>query len=206
MVLVFYAQLECTVGPVADEDTRQCKVLLTDITRRKLAEEQITSFSKIPTENPSPVLRIRKDGIIIYANDSSKHLLKEWSSRVGEGIPEDLKQAFTSSHGTQTANEIEITSDCRTFSFLVVPVPGTNYVNMYGMDITERKLAEKGTQEALKKVREFQQNLEAIFENIKDGIILLDSEQRIVEFNDSARRICGLPDINTAKGKKFENS
>ncbi|GJQ60832.1 MAG: PAS domain S-box protein [Candidatus Scalindua sp. AMX11] len=201
---VFHAHLKYTGVLLAGEDTRQCKVLLIDITRRKLVEERVSSLSKIPSENPSPVLRIRKDGIIIYANDSSRHLLKDWSLRVGEGMPEGIMKVIISSCETQTDKEIEIESDCRTFSFVIAPVMGTNYVNLYGMDITERKLAEKRTQMALKDVRRFKQNFEAIFKSIKDGIILLDSEQRIVEFNDSARRICGLPDISIARGKKFE--
>ena len=50
----------------------------------------------------------------------------------------------------------------------------------------------------------FKENLEAIFKSIRDAIILLDRELKIVEFNESARRICGLPDINKARGTKFD--
>jgi PAS domain S-box-containing protein len=64
-------------------------------------------------------------------------------------------------------------------------------------DITEQKKMES-------ELWEFKENLEAIFKSIRDGIILLDRELKIVEFNKSARRICGLPDINKARGKKFE--
>ena len=62
--------------------------------KHKQAEEQITSLSKFPSENPNPVLRVRKDGTIIYANDSSQLLLKDWSIRVGEEIPDNLKTTF----------------------------------------------------------------------------------------------------------------
>ncbi|MDR4497517.1 MAG: sigma 54-interacting transcriptional regulator [Candidatus Scalindua sp.] len=201
---VFHAQLECAEVHVADDISRQWRAVLTDITERKLAEEEVTSVSKFPSENPSPVFRIRNDGIIIYANDSSRHLLKDWSIRVGERIPDNLKQTFNSSYESQITKETEITSNFRVFSLLITPITGTNYVNVYGKDITERKLAENKIKRTLKEVQEFKENLEAIFKNIKDGIILLDSEQRVVELNNSARRICGLPDINKARGEKFE--
>lgn len=201
---VFQAQLEYTLVPVTGEEPRQCKTILTDITKRKLAEEQVASLAKFPSENPNPVLRIRKDGIIIYANDNSQPLLKDWNVRVGGEIPDALKQTFKSSYKTQIAKEIEITSDRRVFSFLIASITGTNYANIYGMDVTERKRAENNTKEALKEVRRLQQNFEAIFKSLKDGVILLDSEQRVIEFNDSARRICGFPDITFARGKKFE--
>jgi PAS domain S-box-containing protein len=172
--------------------------------KHKQAEEQITSLSKFPSENPSPVFRIRKDGTIIYANDSSQTLLKDWNIRVGEGIPDNLKQIFKSSYESQITKEIEVTSDCRDFSLLMTPITGKDYANVYGRDITERKLAKNKTQAALEENQKFKENLEAIFKTIRDGIILVDRELRIVEFNKSARRICGLPDINKARGKKFE--
>lgn len=201
--IVFHAQLECAVVHGAGEGSRQCRILLTDITERKLAEEQVVSISKFPSENPNPVLRIRKDKIVIYANASSQLLLKDLSFRVGEGIPDSLKQAFESSYETQITKEIEITSDCRVFSFLITPISGTDYANVYGRDITARKLAEDKAKAAHKEVRKFKENLEAIFKSIRDGIVMVDRELKIVEFNESARRICGLPHINEARGKKF---
>ena len=70
-------------------------------------------------------------------------------------------------------------------------------------DITKLMRSDNRTKTALTESLISKKNLQAIFKSIQDGIILLDSEQRIIEFNDSARRICGLPDINTARRKKF---
>ncbi|TWU29112.1 Nitrogen fixation protein VnfA [Candidatus Brocadiaceae bacterium S225] len=71
-------------------------------------------------------------------------------------------------------------------------------------DITERKFAESKVDAAHEEIKKYKENLEAIFKSIRDGIILVDRELKIVEFNESARRICGFPDINNARGKKFE--
>ncbi|MDR4504250.1 MAG: sigma 54-interacting transcriptional regulator [Candidatus Scalindua sp.] len=71
-------------------------------------------------------------------------------------------------------------------------------------DITRQKQAEDKIKAAFLESLNHKQNLDAIFKSMRDGIILLDSEQRIAEFNDSARRICGLPDIKKARGRRFE--
>src|SRR5664280_3129299 len=39
-----------------------------DITERKRAEQEIFSLAKFPSENPAPVLRLSRDGIVLYAN------------------------------------------------------------------------------------------------------------------------------------------
>ena len=87
---------------------------------------------------------------------------------------------------------------------MIAPVTGTHYSNVYGRDITKQKRVENEIKTALKDVQKFKGNLEAIFRTIRDGIILVDRELRIVEFNQSARRICGLPGIKKARGKKFD--
>ena len=55
-----------------------------DITERKKAEEQISALSKFPSENPSPVLRIAKDGEILYSNTAGLELLAHWGVKIGK--------------------------------------------------------------------------------------------------------------------------
>ncbi|MBF8295895.1 MAG: protein of unknown function, putative Sensor histidine kinase, partial [Bacteroidetes bacterium] len=45
-----------------------------DITERKLAEEEIKSLAKFPSENPNPVLRVDPSGVVLYANEASQSL------------------------------------------------------------------------------------------------------------------------------------
>lgn len=47
----------------------------------------------------------------------------------------------------------------------------------------------------------FQSNLEAIFRSVKDAIITVDKELRIIEFNKAAEDICGFS--KDIKGKKY---
>jgi hypothetical protein len=41
-------------------------------------------LAKFPSENPYPVLRIHKDGTVLYANKASEELLKARGSGVGQ--------------------------------------------------------------------------------------------------------------------------
>lgn len=51
----------------------------------------------------------------------------------------------------------------------------------------------------------YKSNLEAIFKSVKDGIITVDKELRILELNKAAEDICGLPNSKEAKGNNFES-
>jgi PAS domain S-box-containing protein len=51
------------------------------------AEENIHNLAKFPSENPNPVLRIAKEGEVLYANAAGSELLKTWKCTVGEQAP-----------------------------------------------------------------------------------------------------------------------
>ncbi len=51
----------------------------------------------------------------------------------------------------------------------------------------------------------YKENLEAIFSSIKDAIITVDRELKILEYNKSAEDICGLPGNSEAKGEKYDS-
>lgn len=51
----------------------------------------------------------------------------------------------------------------------------------------------------------YRSNLEAIFRSVKDGIITVDKELRVLELNKAIEDICGFPGTKDAKGKKYES-
>ncbi len=153
-----------------------------DITRRKKAEEEIENLAKFPSENPDPILRISKDGIILYTNDSSLSLLDEWGTFVNQNAPDYLKQSVTEIFNTGLTKNIEIEHQGRILSFIVVPVHGTDYVNFYGRDITQSKKAEEALRTSEEKYR-------AIVENATDQIFTLDRQCRFLAINKTAAEI-----------------
>ncbi len=118
-----------------------------DITERKRVEDKIRWLSKFPGENPNPVLRITKDGAILYANRASLPLLNMCGCQVGELLSENWREFILDAHSSGSSKATEVECEGRTLSLTVSPIKDTDCVNLYGLDITERKQAEQELQE-----------------------------------------------------------
>ena len=130
--------------PLLAEDGTLEKVVVNfiDITERKRAVEEIINLSKFPSENPSPVIRVRDDGMALYANDAAKNIMEVWGICVGEVVPKDwfdwLYSEFESNKPVVKERLIAGSS----YSFEISPLPELGYVNLYGRNITEQRRVE----------------------------------------------------------------
>jgi len=118
-----------------------------NITERKLAEKQIRDLAKFPEENIHPVYRISKDGVLLYSNPASRKFLPEYFPEIGNNISEQKFRKIQDTYNSGHRQTEEIEFNDRLFSFEQVPVVESEYVNLYGIDITERKQAEALLQE-----------------------------------------------------------
>jgi PAS domain S-box-containing protein len=109
---------------------------------RKQNEETIASLAKFPSENPNPILRLSRDGIIIYANSASRALLNDWDCQVGERAPLFWQQQIAEVLVQQANTTLEISCGKIDYSVTIAHLPKTSYVNFYVSDITLRKQAE----------------------------------------------------------------
>jgi PAS domain S-box-containing protein len=105
--------------------------------------EAIQHLSVLPEQNPNPVVRIARDGTILYANPVSGPLLAYWGLALGQSLPEDWARALAAV--TDAGKPVEQETECagRVFSCLLTPIAGEQYVNIYGTDITDRKRHEE---------------------------------------------------------------
>ena len=113
------------------------------ITERKRAEREIASLAKFPSENPGPVLRLSREGTLLYANPASGALLDMWGSSIGEPAStlwRDLAAQVLASGENQV---VDLECDGKVYSMFVTPVSEHGYVNVYGRDVTERRQAEQ---------------------------------------------------------------
>ncbi len=110
------------------------------------AQEQIEGLAKFPSENPNPVMRITKDGVLLYANDASSTLLAEWGCKIGQLVPDNWQKMVMEAFGSGGEKRIDTEYLDRTYSFVIAPVTEAGYANLYGRDITEIK----NTQEVLR--------------------------------------------------------
>ena len=130
---------------------------LQDISDAKKAEENIINISKFPDEDPFPVLRIDKDGKVIYSNLSSSALLEFWDTAENHDIPEKWRRRIIRvlEKGKREAFEEEYGN---THMLLTLAPADKDYVNIYGADITKQ---EKDRAE-LNEVRNLLDELQAV--------------------------------------------
>ena len=114
-------------------------MVVKDITERKQAEQQIESLARFPGENPNPVLRLRPDGVILYANAASQSLLQEWGCAVGEVAPLVWRTAVAAAFAERSSQQIDVEAVGGVWSFFMTPIVEAGYINLYGRDITERQ-------------------------------------------------------------------
>jgi len=164
-----------------------------DITESKIALEKIINMSKFPSENPNPVLRIDTNGKILYANEAAFRLLKYQNREkkdIDKILPSNIhflvKKAIDSGH-LISDQEVQIGPDL--FSFVLAPVVSMKYVNVYGSNISKRKLMENILLDNISRFKE-------LFNNMKSGVAVYSAIENGNNFV--------LKDLNKA-GEKIEN-
>lgn len=149
-----------------------------EITDQKRAVEQIEMAARFPSENPSPILRIASDGMILYSNGPGSCLLKEWGREVGEKAPPDwckrVAQALDS--GRNIVRQVKCGK--RIVSVEAVPVSKGGYVNLYGRDITKERRAGQALRRAHAELEmKVQKRTEELAQTV--GILREEVEQRM---------------------------
>lgn len=158
--------------------------LLGGIIDHKKAEEEIKNLAKFPDENPNPVLRVARDSSVIYCNRTGLPLLDLWGSALGQPLPDFWRQTINDVLSSSSNKTIEVVLRDRIFSFVVAPVVGRGYINLYGLDITERRKAEE-------EVTRVADDLSRIIKTVNAPIIGVDVKGLVNEWNQKAADITG---------------
>ncbi|MBN1437209.1 MAG: PAS domain S-box protein [Sedimentisphaerales bacterium] len=103
------------------------------------AKKKVKMLSRFPSENPDPVLRIAKDGDILYSNEAGKILLSSWDSAIGGLVPEKWLDLITEAFASGKHIEEEEEAAGKVFSIVIAAVEDSGYANLYARDITETK-------------------------------------------------------------------
>ncbi len=113
------------------------------IEERRPAEDEIRILSRFSFENPNPVLRLARDGIILFANAAGHAVFGQLNCQVGTMVPPFLGQFVTDVLRTGEPDETQVEVAGRTFSFVITPIKGADYVYLYGHDISRLKATER---------------------------------------------------------------
>lgn len=152
-----------------------------DITKRKLSEEKIRILARFPSESPDPVLRVSEAGIILYHNKASRGLMQHWKVETFSPLPDNLVGIVRKALSDNKRIDIDQHIGERIYSLRFSPVPRENYVNIYGLDITERK-----------KTEEENAILARFPSENPDPVIRLDRDSRVLYFNEPGRILTNL--------------
>jgi PAS domain S-box-containing protein len=145
---------------------------LVNITEKKQMEE-MRSLAGFPSENPNPVLRLDRHGIVLTANEAGKVLLQDLSSGIGQVAPKSWRDLATDAFSSGQSRNIDGEFGGKSYTFFVKPIMEADYVNLYGRDITERRRAEQA-------LRGSEERYRKLFEEAMDGIALADADTGIL--------------------------
>ena len=98
--------------------------LASDISLRKETEEKVKYLAKFPSENPNPVLRMAKDGEILYSNKAGEQLLSKWKTGIGKTAPEKWRNLIAKAYDSRK-NQEEEEVNTKTFSPFILLIPRT---------------------------------------------------------------------------------
>jgi class 3 adenylate cyclase len=108
----------------------------------------VKAVDRFPNLNPNPVLRISRDGRIQYANPASVPIQQALGVTVDDVLPADvLDRVMAAAGGGGGTEVIEVVAGDRTFELLVAAVYEFESINLYGTDVTARRLVERAHRE-----------------------------------------------------------
>ena len=145
---------------------------LLDVTAAYCAQAEIASVARFPSENPHPVLRINEDGILLYANAGSAPIRSDWGIEVGERVPLRWRTRVREAVRSPQNSSAEIHASGRIFSLTVAPT-ADGYANLYGLDITDLRHAQRSLHEYAGRLR--------ALHHIDQAILAAESMEAIAE-------------------------
>ena len=100
-------------------------------------------LASVPSENPNPVLKVKADGQVLYANAAARAVKGLLKGTKASTLGRELASACAESSDVCEFRDVEFASGNRVFDFEIVPIAGEKCVYLYGHDITERRHAQE---------------------------------------------------------------
>jgi class 3 adenylate cyclase len=126
--------------PVAIPEHGFTNVYGTDVTAEK-------AMNKYPDQNPNPVLRVSRDGVLEYANPASQLVRRGLGIAIGERLPADLLERIRAMAAAPEPEALEVEADDRIYTVLVVSLFEYGSINLYGTDVTAARQVERALRE-----------------------------------------------------------
>jgi PAS domain S-box-containing protein len=179
-----------TVTPILNEEGEVERLLFidADITQTKNTEAALESMAKFAQESTKPLIRLKRDGTILFANDAGKRILRIWETgHKGKISRKNILVALEKCFRNQTDEQLNLEFENRIFNFTFSHIKGTDYAHIHGEDITEIKHAERASRDRFNEIEQYNLNItDSINYARKIQQAILPDEDNIRKyFNDS---------------------
>jgi PAS domain S-box-containing protein len=171
--------------------------------KRKIKE--LGRLASFPVLNPNPIIEVESSGKIIFVNNAAKEILRKLhlARRSDVFLPGDIKQILKNKNNKKREKLYrEITIGDRVFGEWIYFAPEFHTARIYAHDITDRKAADTGLQQAETLLRKEHDFISAILSTAGALVIVLDLRGRIVNFNNACEQLTGYS-FKEVKGKCF---
>jgi len=148
--------------------------------------QQPGDLSRLLEENPNPILRVDREGIVLFANPACSLVMDPARCQPGQLLPEHYRQVVTEVLGTGSPRMIEVEGEGGVFTLHFVPIADAGYVNIYGSNITELKKIEEA-------LREAQKDLNRAQAVARTGSWRMDVQNNVLLWSEETHRIFGIP-------------
>ena len=141
-------------------------------------EDELRSLAHFPDENPGPVMRVSKDGTILYGNKAAASILACWESGCGGAMPGPLHRIVLEVLDSGMSKETELECGERVFSLVFAPIVERGYVTLYGLDVTDRRRLEN---EVLRSRDELEVRVRERTRELLESTHRLSESQRVIQ-------------------------
>ncbi len=107
-----------------------------------------TKMEQFPATNPNPVLRVEKDGTVLYSNKAGEPLLHEWGVGVGEKLPSSIGDFVQRVLSRNSPEKMEVKAGKRVYLIVFHPLTEEKCVYISGFDLSYQKEFEANLQES----------------------------------------------------------
>ena len=106
-------------GRLVEAFNQMLEELQHEMAQRQQAQERISILARFPDENPNPIMRVTRNGLVVYANLSASPLLAHWQIEVGDQLPSEWIQRVTSAFTVDDSEESELIIAIKNYSYYI---------------------------------------------------------------------------------------